>query len=69
MRQSNARLQYLAPATSQDSGATWSAPFNVAPASGNYSMQYGGLFAVGVGVGDRIPQRTDDWPLDTRDQR
>jgi hypothetical protein len=32
---------------SQDNGATWSAPSTVAPASGNYPMQYGGLFAVG----------------------
>src|SRR5439155_10277511 len=31
--------------SSQDNGATWSAPSTVAPASGNYPMQYGGLFA------------------------
>ncbi len=33
--------------SSQDSGATWSAPSTVAPASSNYPMQYGGLYAVG----------------------
>ena len=33
--------------SSQDDGATWSAPFVVAPASSNYPMQYGGLYAVG----------------------
>ncbi len=33
--------------TSADNGATWSAPSVVAPASGNYPMQYGGLFAAG----------------------
>ena len=36
--------------SSQDNGATWSAPATVAPASGNYPMQYGGLFAVGDAV-------------------
>src|SRR6266511_3124695 len=47
--------------SSQDNGATWSAPFTVAPASGNYPMQYGGLFAVGdtvfllTAVGDMGP--------------
>lgn len=54
---------------SQDSGATWSAPFNVAPASGNYPMQYGGLFAVGdtvyllTAAGDMGPASQ---PLDFR---
>jgi hypothetical protein len=33
--------------SSQDNGATWSAPSVVAPASSNYPMQYGGLYAVG----------------------
>lgn len=33
--------------SSQDNGATWSAPSAVAPASSNYPMQYGGFFAVG----------------------
>jgi len=33
--------------SSQDNGATWSAPSIVAPASVNYPMQYGGLYAVG----------------------
>lgn len=33
--------------SSQDNGATWSAPVTVAPAAVNYPMQYGGLFAVG----------------------
>jgi len=33
--------------SSQDNGATWSSPSIVAPASGNYPMQYGGLYAVG----------------------
>ncbi len=46
---------------SQDNGTTWSAPSTVAPASGNYPMQYGGLFAVGdtvyllTAVGDMGP--------------
>jgi hypothetical protein len=33
--------------SSQDNGATWSAPSIVAPASVNYPMQYGGLFSIG----------------------
>jgi len=33
--------------SSQDNGAAWSAPSVVAPASSNYPMQYGGLYAVG----------------------
>jgi hypothetical protein len=33
--------------SSADNGATWSAPSVVAPASGNYPMQYGGLYSVG----------------------
>jgi hypothetical protein len=33
--------------TSQDDGETWSAPTVIAPASANYPMQYGGLFALG----------------------
>lgn len=33
--------------SSQDDGATWSAPTQIASASGNYPMQYGGLYAVG----------------------
>ena len=33
--------------SSQDYGSTWSAPSTVAPASSNYPMQYGGLFAIG----------------------
>src|SRR5213594_3840333 len=32
--------------SSQDNGANWSAPSTVAPASGNYPMQYGGLYTV-----------------------
>src|SRR5205085_12497804 len=32
---------------SQDNGATWSAPQVIAPASSNYPMQYGGLYALG----------------------
>ena len=33
--------------SSQDNGATWSAPSVVAPGSVNYPMQYGGLYSVG----------------------
>jgi hypothetical protein len=33
--------------SSQDDGATWSSPADIASASGNYPMQYGGLFAIG----------------------
>jgi hypothetical protein len=33
--------------SSQDNGVTWTAPSTVAPASSNYPMQYGGLFAIG----------------------
>lgn len=33
--------------SSRDDGATWSAPTVIAAASGNYPMQYGGLFAIG----------------------
>lgn len=33
--------------SSQDNGATWSAPGIVASAASNYPMQYGGLYAVG----------------------
>lgn len=33
--------------SSQDNGATWSAPTVIAAAAGNYPMQYGGLFAIG----------------------
>lgn len=33
--------------SSQDNGATWNPPSIVAPASGNYPMQYGGLYSVG----------------------
>ncbi len=33
--------------TSADNGATWSAETVVSPASGNYPMQYGGLYASG----------------------
>jgi hypothetical protein len=33
--------------SSQDNGATWSAPSIVATASTNYPMQYGGLYSVG----------------------
>lgn len=33
--------------SSQDNGATWSPPAVIAPASGNYPMQYGGLYAAG----------------------
>ena len=36
--------------SSQDNGATWSAPQVIAPASSNYPMQYGGLYAVGDSV-------------------
>jgi hypothetical protein len=55
--------------SSQDNGATWSAPSNVAPASVNYPMQYGGLFAVGdtvyllTAAGDMGPSSQ---PLDFR---
>lgn len=55
--------------SSPDNGATWSAPSTVAPASGNYPMQYGGLFAVGDTVyllsaaGDMGPSSQ---PLDFR---
>ena len=31
--------------SSQDNGATWTPPNVIAPASGNYPMQYGGLYA------------------------
>ena len=33
--------------SSQDNGVTWSAPTVIAPASVNYPMQYGGLYAAG----------------------
>jgi concanavalin A-like lectin/glucanase superfamily protein/BNR repeat protein/dockerin type I repeat protein len=36
--------------SSPDGGATWSAPAAIAPASSNYPMQYGGLFAAGDAV-------------------
>ncbi|HXJ43397.1 MAG TPA: LamG domain-containing protein, partial [Bryobacteraceae bacterium] len=36
--------------SSQDNGAAWSSPSVVAPASGSYPMQYGGLYAVGDNV-------------------
>lgn len=36
--------------SSQDNGATWGAPTIIAPAAGNYPMQYGGLYAVGDNV-------------------
>src|SRR5213075_2123431 len=36
--------------SSQDNGATWSAPLVIAPASVNYPMQYGGLYATGDAV-------------------
>ncbi len=55
--------------SSPDNGATWSAPSVVAPASGNYPMQYGGLFAVGdtvyllTAAGDMGPSSQ---PLDFR---
>jgi Concanavalin A-like lectin/glucanases superfamily len=55
--------------SSQDNGATWSAPSTVAPASGNYPMQYGGLYAVGdtvyllTAAGDMGPSSQ---PLDFR---
>jgi len=55
--------------SSQDDGATWSAPFTVAPGSVNYPMQYGGLFAVGdtvyllTAAGDMGPSSQ---PLDFR---
>jgi hypothetical protein len=55
--------------SSQDNGATWSAPSVVAPASVNYPMQYGGLFAVGdtvyllTAAGDMGPSSQ---PLDFR---
>lgn len=55
--------------SSQDNGATWSAPSIVAPASVNYPMQYGGLFAVDdtvyllTAVGDMGPSSQ---PLDFR---
>jgi len=55
--------------SSQDNGATWSAPAIVASASVNYPMQYGGLFAVGdtvyllTAAGDMGPSSQ---PLDFR---
>lgn len=55
--------------SSQNNGATWSAPSIVAPASINYPMQYGGLFAVGdtvyllTAAGDMGPSSQ---PLDFR---
>jgi hypothetical protein len=55
--------------SSQDNGATWSAPSIVAPASTNYPMQYGGLFAAGdivyllTAAGDMGPSSQ---PLDFR---
>lgn len=55
--------------SSQDNGGTWSAPSTVAPASGNYPMQYGGLFAAGdtvyllTAAGDMGPSSQ---PLDFR---
>jgi len=55
--------------SSQDNGATWIAPSAVAPASVNYPMQYGGLFAVGdtvyllTAAGDMGPSSQ---PLDFR---
>ncbi len=54
---------------SQDNGATWSAPQVIAPASSNYPMQYGGLYALGDAVclltaaGDMGPSSQ---PLDFR---
>lgn len=36
--------------SSQDNGATWSAPKIIASASSNYPMQYGGLYAAGDNV-------------------
>src|SRR5688572_18267329 len=36
--------------SSQDNGATWSAPTTISPASGNFPMQYGGLYADGNAV-------------------
>jgi hypothetical protein len=54
---------------SQDNGATWSSPSNIASANGNYPMQYGGLFAVGdtvyllTAAGDMGPSSQ---PLDFR---
>ena len=55
--------------TSQNNGMTWSAASTVAPASVNYPMQYGGLFAVGdtvyllTAAGDMGPSSQ---PLDFR---
>jgi hypothetical protein len=55
--------------SSQDNGTTWSAASTVAPASVNYPMQYGGLFAVGdtvyllTAAGDMGPSSQ---PLDFR---
>jgi hypothetical protein len=55
--------------SSQDNGATWSAPSIVGPGSVNYPMQYGGLFAVGdtvyllTAAGDMGPSSQ---PLDFR---
>jgi len=55
--------------SSQDNGATWSAPKVIAPASVNYPMQYGGLYAVGdtvyllTAAGDMGPSSQ---PLDFR---
>ena len=55
--------------TSQDNGATWSAPATIAPALVNYPMQYGGLYTVGdtvyllTAAGDMGPSSQ---PLDFR---
>ena len=55
--------------SSQDNGATWSVPKVIAPASVNYPMQYGGLYAVGdtvyllTAAGDMGPSSQ---PLDFR---
>jgi len=49
--------------SSQDNGATWSASSIVAPASTNYPMQYGGLFAVGDTVYLLTAAETWDRPV------
>ncbi len=36
--------------SSQDNGASWSPPTVIAPAAGNYPMQYGGLYAAGDNI-------------------
>lgn len=45
-------------------GGAW--PSTAAPAQGSLREAATGLFEIGVGISDRIPQLTNDWPLLTR---